>query len=326
MGSACLTSLPLEIVDGIFSCLGERTLLKARLLNHRLEVIATARAFRKIYLHAEVGNYRKPFTSKFTHTAKSTRLRELVRELYCTISISTPTRWRESYIIDLLNALPLLRQFRSLDTLHLSVFRNVKRPAQWVIDFEYRVLDTIFQSLAGIWSPRRQVLIDNALGFRFPAKLDQDEGPSAFLDAGPVRFKRLRVNGCGDYNDPRIVDSGAFKAVLSSDDLIDLCLGTDWASQERFIDEEESLITYGIFGDLPRSWLPMKVSENLRVLMLTFDGSECWRWFPKANFQTIKLPYLRVLGLRNYVFRYQWQVDWVASWERAMLEASKRFT
>ncbi|CAM1501013.1 Fc.00g101750.m01.CDS01 [Cosmosporella sp. VM-42] len=310
MSPASLASLPLEITDAIFSRLGPEALLNVRCLSHRLESVATARAFRSVSIYTEIGREEpeSSYFKKFTQTAQSKRLRGLVREAECVVSLFPPADWEHKLPTDFLNVLPLLRYFRNLDTLHVSLYRNFVLKEQ-VADFEYRVLDTIFQCLAGTWSPGRQKLMDSTLALSFDAQYYQDEGASLSPVAAPVRLRKFSVSGAGDYYEPRLMESEVFNAIIQPNCLVDMALGTDQSFQE---DQGESVMTYRMFGNLSRSWLPANLAENLRVLMLSYDAGGDW-WCSKPNLQTIKLPRLKVLGLGSFVFCSQWQVDWVAS-------------
>ncbi|KAF7544726.1 hypothetical protein G7Z17_g9725 [Cylindrodendrum hubeiense] len=311
---AALASLPPEIIEQIFSLLPRTTLCHLRLLHRRLGFIATAIAFRTLRLQA-FGNS----PQRFTHIAQSDKLRGFVKDITCDTWIGPEYEYHkwDRYEIPLgfFAALPLLRHFRGLKALHLRFSQYCGREGRVTRltieetgDFRYRVLDVIFQCLAGTWSAERQQHIDQLLGLASSFDVSASD-----IVAAPISLSALTISNLGDYHDARLTESDAFKEVLASSSLVDLRIYI--ATQLSRFGQSRNICyrdKHTMFESLPATWLSQPVTSNLRVLSLYCY--EYWGWLPKLDLRAVGggagLPNLKVLALGKYVFSHEWQVDW----------------
>ncbi|KAF7554884.1 hypothetical protein G7Z17_g2602 [Cylindrodendrum hubeiense] len=314
--SVTLASLPIEIVTYILSLLPQFALLPLRCANRQLSFIATTFAFRSVRLQAHGSS-----SAHFISIAKSEKLSPLVREVTCDTWIGPNFEYRAhgDYLIlpGFLTALPFLASLRNVKALHLRFHRDCSRldsydEAEELPDIRFRILDTIFQSLAGTWSAQRQQEIDQSLQMcptLYDYKATTFPAPEI---ASPIALTTLTVSNLADFDDPRVKTSDAFKKVLSSTSLTDLKL---FITSETYGDDREWMTEnpekFDMFENLPGTWLS-PVAANLTVLSLYFH--EYWGWFPKMDFRLVgSLPHLKVLALGKYTFSHEWQVDWMAS-------------
>ncbi|CAH0051953.1 unnamed protein product [Clonostachys solani] len=329
--SSSLTSrIPLEVFNEIFSYLPRDALLAFRALDHRLGAIATAHAFRHVHLGAQED---KGEHELLINVAQSENLRHLVREVTCDTWVGSNFRYdsNDRYPLpsEFLNALPYLRFFRNLSALHVvfnqfcgHTFSDPYTSVEETTDFRYRVLDTVFRSVAGTWSPEQQANIDQTLELMdFEPAYDQTvPGVSDDEIASRQPLKALTISNLGDYNDERLTKSDAFKSVLESKALIDLKLQITTQADDSAPENELYLCDkYDLFAALPTTWLSPTVAGNLTTLSLYCR--DYWGWNPKMDFRAVRpgmgvdsgFPSLRVLVLGRYVFSHEWQVDWIAS-------------
>lgn len=315
--SISLTSLPLETVTHIVSLLPRFALLSLRCVNRQLGFIATTYAFRSLRLQA-YGNSPGHFIS----IAESKKLSFLVREVTCDTWIGPEFEYRtnEGFEIpaEFLTALPFLGSLRNLRALHLRFHQDCASPSSYrgvveeTVDFRYRILDTIFQCLAGTWSNQRQRKLDQSFGpDSVFAGHQLTQTPAAKITQLPS-LTTLTISNLADFNDPRLTTSDAFKTILGSSSLTDMRLYITTETSGRRREWNSSYPEkFDMFESLPATWLS-PVASNLRTLSLY--SREFWGWHPKADFRLIdSLPQLKVLALGKYTFSHQWQVDWVAS-------------
>ncbi|CAG9951049.1 unnamed protein product [Clonostachys rosea f. rosea IK726] len=329
--SSSLTSrIPLEVFNEIFSYLPRDALLALRALDRRLGAIATAHAFRHVHLGAQED---KDEHELLINVARSENLRHLVREVTCDTWVGSNFRYdaNDSYPLpsEFLNALPYLRFFRNLSSLNVvftqfcgHTFLDPYTSVEETTDFRYRVLDTVFRSVAGTWSSEQQANIDQTLQLRdFEPTYDQiAPGVSDAEIARRLPLKTLTISNLGDYNDERLTNSDYFKAVLESKELVDLKLQITTQADDAAPENELYLCDkYDLFAALPSTWLSPTVAGNLTTMSLYCR--EHWGWNPKMDFRAVRpgmgvdsgFPSLRVLALGKYVFSHEWQVDWIAS-------------
>ncbi|CAI6088328.1 unnamed protein product [Clonostachys chloroleuca] len=326
-----LTSrIPVEVFNEIFSCLPRNALLGFRALDRRLGAIATAHAFRHVHLGAQKD---KDEHELLINVARSESLRHLVREVTCDTWVGSNFRYdaNGSYPLpsDFLNALPYLRFFHNLSALNVvfnqfcgHTFLDPYTDVEETTDFRYRVLDTVFRSVAGTWSSEQQANIDQTLRLRrFEPVYDQNiPGVSGDEITSRLPLKTLTISNLGDYNDERLTKSDAFKAVLESKELVDLKLQITTQADDAAPENELYLCDkYDLFAALPSTWLSPAVAGNLTTMSLYCR--EYWGWNPKMDFRAVRpgmgvdsgFPSLRVLAMGKYVFSHEWQVDWIAS-------------
>ncbi|KAM5341597.1 hypothetical protein ACJ41O_014628 [Fusarium nematophilum] len=334
-----LLKLPDEILTAIISFVPRPTLLRLRLINRRLGVIATTWLFRSIRLGSRlrknsdfdcffiVAQMEDCTLTNATRPLELGPLRHLVREATLDTWLGPDFEYARNnpYPLpeDFMNVLPLLRRFRNLSAVHIRFnefcgnFPMVGVEADERTDFRYRVLDTAFRCMAGTWKVQEQERIDQELNLFY----DYDYGISEYyeeLSTGlPLPMKRLTVSNLGDYADERLTNSEAFRTVLSLPSLVDLRLlittQPDILSPENAVWFTEK---YDFFETLPQTWLQPSVATNLRTLSLFC--STCWGWSPKMDFRLVNpseggFPNLKVLALGNYIFSHEWQIDWIAS-------------
>lgn len=325
MSDTSQNTLPLlpEIWDQICSHLSKLDdLLCLRLTSSQLNVIASPCAFKTLSLEA----YGRS-AEQFINIAKSTRLRGFVRELTIDTWIGPGFRYNANKTYEIpgpfMNALPYMRCFSKITALYLRFNEfcgdddrelfSVTIEESW--PFRYRVLDTIFHCITGIWTQGKQIEIDKLADlYEYePEYTNDDLGiPSDQI----IQIEELTISNLADYHDPHVYSSEAWDKLLCLSSLVNLKLvlatETDSAAPERsvFFDEK-----YEMFDNLPHTWLSPGLSENLRVLSLYYQ--DYWGWFPLMDFRKIggdsPFPQLKVLSLGNYVFSDEWQIDWFAS-------------
>ncbi|KAH6974147.1 hypothetical protein BKA56DRAFT_428492, partial [Ilyonectria sp. MPI-CAGE-AT-0026] len=311
-------SLPLEVVTQIVSLLPRFAVLPLRCVNGQLELSATPYAFRSLRLQA-FGNS----PGHFIAIVESEKLSLLVREVTCDTWIGPgfEYRGRERFEIpaEFLTALPFLGSLPNLKALHLRFHQDCAghhsdRTVEETVDFRYRILDTIFQCLAGTWSDQRQRKLDQSFGPNSVFAGHQSTQIPATKITRLPSLNTLTISNLADFNDVRLTSSDAFKAILSSSSLTDMRLfvTTDISDSGRRIGWNSPYSdNLDMFESLPATWV-LPVASNLRTLSLYSRG--LWGWHPKADFRRIgPLPQLKVLALGKYTFSHQWQVDWVAS-------------
>ncbi|KAH7129974.1 hypothetical protein B0J13DRAFT_563623 [Dactylonectria estremocensis] len=325
-------NLPPEIIDQVFSTLPAAPLRNLRLVNRQLGTIATAWAFRHVRLGSRQGCYDH---QHFVWIAQSEQLRPLVREVTCDTWLGPTALHCDQFAFkhpsDFLNALPLLRCFRNMSSLHLRFSEHTRHDDTDTMDtetdnFRYRVFDTVFNCLAGTWSTERQLEIDEeVLPYSFEA--DYETAPAEVADMGPIPIRELTVSNLSDYHDERLTGSEVFKSVISSSSLKDLKMSITLQEVEKDHHGDGYLPSdalwfrekYDMFESLPRTWLSPSVAGNLSVLSLY--SRDYWGWNPRMDFRAVRpgngpdtgFPSLKVLALGSYVFSHEWQVEWIES-------------
>lgn len=122
-------------------------------------------------------------------------------------------------------------------------------------------------------------------------------------------IKKLNVRGLQNVNEKEIVESEAFKALMSQLTILELYIVTEYedACPENSYDKPE-LFTF--FEELPSIWLEPTVS-NLSTLTLYCDN--IFGWCPLLDLRNVHFPQLKNLHLGNYSFTMDWQFDWILS-------------
>ncbi|KAF4994257.1 hypothetical protein FDECE_13196 [Fusarium decemcellulare] len=310
-----------EIWHQICALLPKYALFHLRLVSRVLSDIALPWVYRSIFLEGYGDS-----AERFNSIAKTPKLRDLVREVTIDTWIGPTFRYNSNrnYRIPgpFLDALPYLCCYDKITTLHIGFsehcgdedrnHRGTAMEETW--SFRYRVLDSVFHCVAGMWTAERQMAIDRKAAVRRYTPEYPEHDLSIHLGQ-VLPIKELIISNLADYNDPNLLSSEAWKKVLSLPTLIDLKLliatETDEPAPEHTVYFEEK---YAMMGDLPFTWLSPVFSENLRDLSLYY--AEYWGWFPKMDFRLLgdsPFPRLKVLALGNYVFSHEWQVDWFAS-------------
>ncbi|KAM0321176.1 hypothetical protein ACHAPQ_009631 [Fusarium lateritium] len=309
--------LPLELWDDICSRLPKPSLSCLRLVCSTLNTIALPWTYREIRLE-NFGNS----AERFVEIAKSQRLRNLVRELTIDtvdLDVSYNTNDHFPCPTEFLDALLYMHCFSSITAVHLRFSQycgeddrvGVTIEETW--GFRYRVLDTMFHCIAGMWTVEKQMEIEEKVEDElhdYEPTYPEDEFTGSLSQAMAV--KELTITNLADHYDSDLASSDAFKKVMSMPSLTDLKL---FVATERNEDSDEGMAyyeeKYAFFGSLPNTWLSQSIADNLTVLSLY--ASDYWGWFPKMDFRNMKFPHLRVLALGHYVFSHEWQIDWVSS-------------
>lgn len=320
---ADLPALSAEIWDRVCSHMSKPTLFQLRLVSRQLSDIAVRWAYRSLRLEGYGTS-----AERFAKIACSPKLRGLVRELTIDTWIGPDFDYNSngSYEIPeaFMNNLPYLRGFGKLTALHLRFSEycgeddrsGMTVEETW--DLRYRVLDTIFHCVAGMWTKERQVQIDEAMeemdSYDWEPQYPHPEEDSHLPSGQVIHLRELTIANLADYHEPRL--SKAWKKVLALPSLVDLKLFVATESCDAAPESSTHFAEkYEFFDNLPRSWLSPAVANNLRVLSLYYR--EYWGWFPKMDFRSIgqgsPFPQLKVLAFGNYVFSHEWQVDWLAS-------------
>ncbi|KAL6407374.1 putative f-box domain protein [Ilyonectria robusta] len=313
-----------DILYIVCSFTSRGTLFQLRLTSRALNQAATFWAFRHVRLDA-----RTKVPRRFVELAQCQKLRPLVQEITCDTWIGPHHQYEGVYTYkipaDFMNALPYLRYFHGLKALHLRFNeccgdenRAWSIPVEETWDFRFRVLDTVFQCLAGTWSPEKQEETDKGLALGFEAVYTTPELEVDNRTMSPIRLNSLTISNLADYHDERLANSDAFKRVLSSPTLVDLKLLISTHAKEvvssLYFPEK-----HDFFESLPNTWLSPPLAQNLRVLSLYFQNY--WGWCPKMDFRAVNpgrgpylgFPQLKVLALGNFTFSHEWQIGWIAS-------------
>lgn len=189
-------------------------------------------------------------------------------------------------------------------------------------DFRYRVLDTVFQCIAGTWSTQRQKHVDSSLMHlgRYPfSELVVDTFNPTRPSLGPVLLEALEITGLVYHEEQRLTNTDHFRRVIALGSLTSLTLSIVRApgpeAVEAYDDGELEM-----YSNLPRTWLNPSLASHLKVLCL-WGQRDYWGWCPRMDFRKMRLqegshsalPCLKALKLRCYVFSHEWQVDWIAS-------------
>lgn len=322
-----LTGLPLHVLYIICSFSSKASIIQLRLTSLALNRAATPWAFRHIRLECFGQG-----TNRFVSIAKSPGLRPLVHEISCdtwtNLGSQTGSDSWHSSAAGFLNALLYLRYFRRLKALHLRFDAHSGESTRntWsssiaeTWDFRFRVLNVLFQCLAGTWSRDIQEQIGSESAFDLEAVDTTQDNHLDTPKAEPICLKTLTIANLAAYDDRRLVDSEASRKVLSSPTLTDLKL---YISPEK--DELSPEVSfrypepYEFFMTLPDTWLAPSLAQNLRVLSLYCRDH--WGWCPKMDFRVVNpgkgfntgFPSLKVLALGNYTFSHEWQIEWIAS-------------
>jgi hypothetical protein len=310
--------LPPELWDSICSLLPKPSLSSLRLVSPKLNAIALPWSYREIRLEG-FGNS----AERFVKIAKSPRLRNLVRELTIDTSVGPDFSYNCNdcfpYPTEFLDALVYMHCFNSLSAIHLRFNQycgqddRVGLVVEETYGFRYRVLDTVFHCIAGMWTVDKQMEIEEKTEDEleyYERTYPEDEFTGSFSQAMPL--KELTIANLADCYDPDLASSDAFKKVISMPSLTNLKLFVTTEKNEDYDDStahyEEK---YGFFEFLPGTWLNQSISNNLTVLSLY--ARDYWGWFPKIDFRSMKFPQLKILALGHYVFSHEWQIDWISS-------------
>ncbi|KAF4976591.1 hypothetical protein FZEAL_6769 [Fusarium zealandicum] len=334
--TASLRILPTEILNEIISLIPRPTLLCLRLVNRQLGVLATVHAFRSVRLGAREGiaNDYECFCS-LAHKEDAALpelglLRHLVREATLDTWVGPHYEYNcNNYYRGpewFMNLLPNLRHFHNLSAVHLrfNEFCVHLPMLTWgpeeTSDFRYRVLDTVFRCIAGTWNLTDQERVDRELELFYEPYYGMCQVVRERTSTGPLPIKSLTISNLGDYLDPRLTTSEAFKTVMSLPSLVDLKLYIATEVQDGPSEDAEGATwffeKYDLFERLPQTWLQPSLATNLRTLSLYCGAS--WGWSPKMDFRLVNpseggFPNLRVLALGNYIFSHEWQIDWIAT-------------
>jgi hypothetical protein len=310
--------LPPELWDDICSLLAKPSLLSLKLVCSRLNTIALPWAYRQIRLEG-FGNS----AERFVEIAKSPRLRNLVRELTIDTSVDLDFSYNCNdsypYPTEFLDALVYMHCFNSLSAVHLRFNQycgeddRVGLVIEETYGFRYRVLDTVFHCIAGMWTVEKQMEIEEKVEDEYhdyERTYPEDEFTGSLSQVMPLN--ELTISNLADYYDPDLASSAAFKKVMSMPSLTNLKL---FITTEINEDTDDSTAyyeeKYAFFDSLPNTWLSQSISDNLTVLSLY--ARDYWGWFPKMDFRNMKFPQLKVLALGHYVFSHEWQIDWISS-------------
>ncbi|KAH7009833.1 hypothetical protein EDB80DRAFT_414604 [Ilyonectria destructans] len=309
--TAQLTSLPPEILGQIVSLLPKFSASTLRRTSRDFVSIATPAVFRSIRLQATGDD-----PERFMEIAESEKLRGFVREVTCDPWIGSHFRYRSGLYYDIpssfFDALAFLSSFRKLDALHLRFPPECGDDSfpEESPNFRYRILHTVFNSLAGSWSKESQQNVDAGLNMEEVYKYKMKKYPIG-MSQGPILLKCITISNLEDRVEPRLVSSDAFKTILGSERLTDLRLHI--ARQTRGESRFPSGTGYDFFESIPYTWLSSPVAANLKVLSLYSHAP--WGWHPKMDFRLVGcgMPNLRVLALRNFIFSHEWQIEWFGS-------------
>ncbi|KAH6951978.1 hypothetical protein DER45DRAFT_577411 [Fusarium avenaceum] len=310
--------LPQELWDDICSLLPKPSLLSLRLGCSKLNSIALPWAYRQIRLEG-FGNS----AERFITIAKSPGLRNLVHELTIDTSVDLDVEYNCNgsypYPTEFLDALVYMHCFSSLSAVHLRFNQfcgeddRVGVTIEETYGFRYRVLDTVFHCIAGMWNVEKQMEIEEKVEdelHNYERTYPEDEFTGSLSQAMPLN--ELTISNLADCYDPDLASSEAFKKVLSMPSLTDLKL---FIATENNEDTGESTAYYEekyvFFEYVPDTWLFQSIGDNLTVLSLFYR--DYWGWFPKMDFRGMKFPQLKVLALGHYVFSHDWQIDWISS-------------
>ncbi|KAF7556054.1 hypothetical protein G7Z17_g1741 [Cylindrodendrum hubeiense] len=307
-----LLCLPNELLRKIASLLPKFTLLRLRCVDRKFASIATPHAFHSLRFRAYGDE-----PERFMHIAESEHLRGFAQEITCDTWIGPHFEFRHNHDYKIpssfFDALPFISLFHNTKTLNLRFAYDCGgyEALEETPRFRFRILDTIFNTLAGTWSEDKQREADKGLNFPYYYKYDMGKVPSG-ISKSLITLKTLTISNLEDFNNTKFTTSKAFKAVTNSPSLVDLQLYI--ATHTKNFDREFTTSfpeKYKMFESLPSTWLRPSVAKHLQTLSLYCH--EPWGWYPKMDFRLLDMPNLRVLALGNFVFSHQWQVEWFGS-------------
>ncbi|CAG9989535.1 unnamed protein product [Clonostachys byssicola] len=312
--------LSADILYFVFSHTDRPTLRNCRLLSHSACSVATPSLFRRLRLSAAEGE-----AERFLQVAQNDSLRCHVREIIIDTNVGGDFEYRHNASYEIpapfMKALPHLRFFSNLKALGVDFNEHCGgddyEDRTWVAveethDFRYRVLQTIFESLAGTWTAERQLEIDEEANLDWDfdnANGEEDDEPdNSLMPAIPIKL--LEVHNLEGFNDERLTTSEAFRAVIDSGTIT--CLKLYIVLEEH--NDEVFKQHYDFFDTLQQTWLSPSLAANLKVLSLYC--MDPWGWNPKMDFRTVNhsqggFPKLETLTLGNYVLSHEWQIDWI---------------
>ncbi|VUC29814.1 unnamed protein product [Clonostachys rosea] len=313
--------LSTDILYFIFSHADQPTLRNCRLLSHAACSVATPSFFRRLRLSATEGE-----EERFLQVAKDESLRCHVQEIIIDTNVGDGFEYHTNSSYDIpapfMKALPHLRFFSNLKALSVDFNEHCGgddyEDRTWTAieethDFRYRILQTVFECLAGTWTAERQLEIDEAANLDWDfdnanGEEDDDEPNDAQTPAIPIKL--LEVHNLEGFNDERLTNSEAFRAVIDSGTITSLKL---YVVVEEHNDEVFRQ-HYDFFDTLQQTWLSPSLAANLKVLSLYC--MDPWGWNPKMDFRAVNpsqggFPKLETLALGHYVLSHEWQIDWI---------------
>ncbi|KXS95489.1 hypothetical protein AC578_8804 [Pseudocercospora eumusae] len=130
------------------------------------------------------------------------------------------------------------------------------------------------------------------------------------------KFHQLSLRNLQDALHPSIKKGSKFKQLLSRIDSLALQIATETheAAPELEIEMDER---HEIFNTTLKKHFLVPIAPNLRELKLfTTTGLNThvyWGEYPQCDLRNLHFPKLEVLGLGNFSFAYDWQLNWIHS-------------
>ena len=130
------------------------------------------------------------------------------------------------------------------------------------------------------------------------------------------KFHQLSLQNLQDALHPSIKRGAKFKKLLSRLESLALCIATEThdAAPELELEMDER---HEIFNTTLKKHFLTPIAANLRELKLfTTTGLNThvyWGEYPQCDLRDLHFPKLEVLGLGNFGFSYEWQLDWILS-------------
>ncbi|KAF7193669.1 hypothetical protein HII31_05015 [Pseudocercospora fuligena] len=139
----------------------------------------------------------------------------------------------------------------------------------------------------------------------------------SFTDSKSLpKFHQLSLKNLQDALHPSIKQGAKFKKLLSRLDFLALCIATETheAASELELEMDER---HEIFNTTLKKHFLEPIAANLRELRLfTTTGLNThvyWGEYPQCDLRNVHFPKLEVLGLGNFGFAYEWQLNWILS-------------
>lgn len=323
-----MATLPDDILLHVFCLVPKDTLLTCRFVSRAAGALATSLAFKHVRLEATC----EMSPSRFISIAASDHLRRLVRKVTIDAregdllqAIELHPRFQEVGDVfrqwqfstgearlqygTFMAALPQLRNFPSLQSLHLALLEGIAVPAPGqLIGINVgssAIINTLLECVTGRWDQRAQMLWGNFL---------QD------LEVLPEQWPASLLAEVNAAPPPLPVSCLMISRLLDQEFLALPSLELLASSQPP---TTLKLLMNGIrstrpWNKLPSTWLAPPIAANLRVLSLF--GKDYFGWTPKLDFRSINpgypfggFPSLRVLALGKFVFSHDWQISWISS-------------
>ncbi|KAI5363741.1 hypothetical protein Slin14017_G057050 [Septoria linicola] len=125
------------------------------------------------------------------------------------------------------------------------------------------------------------------------------------------KFHRLRIRNLQDYLSAAEPDHPGFGNMLGKLDSLSLRIASETSDAAPEL-ELDCTALHSFFNTQLKDTFLRPIASQLKEVKLYTIHSQ-WGVYPACNLEDIHFPQLEKLALGNYVFAYDWQVDWIVS-------------